>query len=175
MFNSKTSSSRSTFYNSTSSFKKKKKKIKKSPERIPLTETQILAPKTIKDIIEHAIQIADFHIRHKKYQKIFENRKIKREQNFITQDEEFTGYLPKTEEQYDWSFISKILGKIIYLESNGNLRIYDFKTDKYLLFNLSENNAENIIIASELYEYEQNAKCKMPIIYIISKFYFYEY
>ena len=134
-------------------------------EKLPLSETEILAKKTIKDIIEHSIQIADFHIRHKKYQRAYENRKIKREQNFITQDEQFTGYLPNTEEKYNWSFISKIIGKIIYLESNGNLKIYDFKTDMYLLFNLSENNSENIIIASELYEHEQSAQCYLFILY----------
>ena len=51
------------------------------------------------------------------------------------------------------------------MESDGNLKIYDFKTDMYLLFNLSENNSENIIIASELYEHEQSAQCYLFILY----------
>ena len=169
MFQSMNRSSRSTDFSSkqssTSSKRRKKKQIKKSLEQIPLSETEILAKKTIKDIIEHAIQIADFHIRHKRYQKAFENRKIKKEQNFVTPDQQFSGYLPKTEEKYDWSFISKLIGKIIYLESNGNLKIYDFKTDMYQLFNLSENNPEDTIIASELYEHEQSAKCNLFILY----------
>jgi len=168
MFQSMNRSSRSTVFSSkqssTSSKRRKKKQIKKSLEQIPLSETEILAKKTIKDIIEHAIQIADFHIRHKRYQKAFENRKIKKEQNFVTPDQQFSGYLPKTEEKYDWSFISKLIGKIIYLESNGNLKIYDFKTDMYQLFNLSENNPEDTIIASELYEHEQSAKCNLFIL-----------
>ena len=162
-------SSRSTVFSSkasnTSTKRRKKKLLKKSPERISLSETEILAKKTIKDIIEHAIQIADFHIRHKKYQRTYENRKIKREQNFITQDEEFNGYLPQTEDKYDWTFISKTIGKIIYLESNGDLKIFDFKTNMNLSFNLSENNPDNIIIASELYESEQIGKCNLLILY----------
>ena len=165
MYKSNTSSSRSTVYSSKKSTRRKKKYVIKSIERLPLSETEILAKKTIKDIIEHAIQIADFHIRHKKYQKSYENRKIKREQNFITQDEQFSGCLPQSNEKYDWSFISKILGKIIYLESNGDLKIYDFKTDMYLLFNLSEKNPDKMIIASELYEYEQNVTCHLFILY----------
>ena len=173
MFRSNTSSSRSTVYSSkqSSSSRRKKKFAIKSIERLPLSEIEILAKKTIKDIIEHAIQIADFHIRHKKYQKTYENRKIKREQNFITQDEQFSGCLPKSNEKYDWSFLSKILGKIIYLESNGDLKIYDFKTDMYLLFNLSEKNPNKTIIASELYEYEQNVTCHLFILYKDFTFY----
>ena len=165
-----TRSSRSTLYSSKDSSKastrRKKKLLLKSAEKVSLSETQILAKKTIKDIIEHSIQIADFHIRHKKYQRAFENRKIKREQNFITRDDEFAGYIPPTEEKYDWSFISKTIGKIIHLESNGQLKIYDFKTENNCLeFNLLDDNQENVIIASELYEHEQNAKCDLFVLY----------
>ena len=162
------SSSRSTMFsqrNNSSSKKRKKKKNIKIEEKVALSETEILAKKTIKDIIEHSIQIADFHMRHKRYQKAYENRKIKREQNFITPDEQFNGYIPNTKEKYDWIFISKIIGKIIYLESNGNLKLYDFKTDKYLLFNLSEDNQNKIIIASEIYEHEQNAKSDLFLLF----------
>ena len=163
------SSSRSTLFsqrgNNSSSKKRKKKKNIKIEEKVILSETEILAKKTIKDIIEHSMQIAVFHLRHKRYQKAYENRKIKREINFIIPDEQFSGYIPNTEEKYDWLFISKILGKIIYLESNGNLKIYDFNTDKYLSFNLIENNQEKIIISSELYEHEQRAKSLLFLLF----------
>ena len=168
MLKSSYASSRSTVFSSkqsNTSKRRKKKKLLKTPEKIILTETQILAKKTIKDIIEHSIQIADFHLRHKRYQKAFENRKIKREQNFISQDNEFSGSLPQTEKKYDWNFISRMLGKIIYLESNGDLKMYDFKTESFLSFNLSNDNQENIIISSELYEHEQTAKCNLFILY----------
>ena len=159
-------SSRSTqFGSNSSSRRRRRRRLKKPYEKPLLSEIQILSKKTVKDIIEHAIQIADFHIRHKKYQRAYENRKIKREQNFVNPDEQFSGYLPNTEDKYDFTFISKIIGKIIYLESNGNLRLYDFKTDQYLLFNLSGNNQNNKIIASEIYEHEQSGKCNLYILY----------
>ena len=169
MLKSNNLSSRSTVFSSKgtsgSSRRRRRKRLNKSMEPITLSDTQILAKRTVKDIIEHAIKIADFHLRHKKYQKTYENRKIKREQNFITPDEEFSGYLPKTEDRYDWSFISKLIGKIVYLESNGNLRLYDFRTDNYLLFNLSENDPDKKIISSELYEHEQTATSNLFLLY----------
>ena len=107
-------SSRSTFFSSQtvkSSSTKKKKKFKKTiPERVPLTATQILARNAIKDIIEHAIQIADFHIKHKINQRTYENRKVKKEQIFINKDELFKGSLPQdNKDYYNWTFISKLL------------------------------------------------------------------
>ena len=164
-------SSRSTFYNSKiskGSTSRKKKKIKqKKIEYIPLTETQILAKKTIKDIIEHAIQIADFHIKHKKNQKTYENRKIKKEINFINKDELFRGNLPQSKENYNWSFISKLLGKIIYIESNENLLLYQFNTSNSspLSFNLGGNDQNKTIISAELYENEANYQCYLLLLY----------
>ena len=170
MMKSSTTTSRSTVFNSKisskSSKRRKKKKLLKSIEKVSLSETEILAKKTIKDIIEHSIQIADFHIRHKRYQRAFENRKIKREQNFITPDGEFTGYIHQTEQKYDWSYISRIIGKIIHLESNGDLKIYDFNTENNCLqVNLLEDSQENVIIAAEFYEHEQSAKFELFILF----------
>ena len=97
MLKSNNLSSRSTVFSSKgtsgSSRRRRRKRLNKSMEPITLSDTQILAKRTVKDIIEHAIKIADFHLRHKKYQKTYENRKIKREQNFITPDEGMIGVL----------------------------------------------------------------------------------
>ena len=63
-------SSRSTqFGSNSSSRRRRRRRLKKPYEKPLLSEIQILSKKTVKDIIEHAIQIADFHIRHKKYQR----------------------------------------------------------------------------------------------------------
>ena len=118
-------SSRSTFFSSKtmkdSSIKKKKKQKKKQPERVPLTSSQILSNNIIKEIIEHAIQIADFHLKHKKNQKTYENRKVKYEKLFINKDDLFMGQLPHNDDKsYECTFISKLMGKIIYIESNDN-------------------------------------------------------
>ena len=171
MMKSSNLSSRSTFYNSkmsnTSTSRKKKKLKTKKAEYIPLSETQILAKKTIKDIIEHAIQIADFHIKHKKNQKTYENRKIKKELNFINKDSLFKGNIPHSIENYNWSFVSKLLGKIIYIESNENLILYDFdsRNESPLSFNLRESDQEKTIISAELFEHESNYKCNLLLVY----------
>ena len=164
-------SSRSTFYSSktfkNSKTKNKKKTKKKIPERIPLTSTQILANNMIKDIIEHAIQIADFHLTHKKNQKTYENRRVKREKIFINKDELFMGCLPHTDEtNYEWTFISKLIGKIIYIESNNNsLMIYNFNTESEnpLIFNLCENDKK--IISAELLENEVSNKSYLLLLF----------
>ena len=115
-------SSRSTFFSSRSmkaSSKKKKATKKILTQRTPLSETEILTKKIIHDIIECSIQIADFHIKHKKNQKTYENRQIKKVQNFISKDSLFIGNLPQqNRESNNWTFISKLLGKIIYVETN---------------------------------------------------------
>ena len=160
-------SSRSTFFSSQSvrsTSKKKKKRLKKAiPERIPLTATQILARNAIKDIIEHAIQIADFHIKHKKNQRTYENRKVKREQIFINKDELFKGNLPQDNKDcYNWTFISKLIAKIIYIESNNNLlQIYNFNTE-----------SEDIISFNFLFEKEKKIIAIMISLFLFM-IYFY--
>ena len=158
MMKSTSRSMRSTLYSSsgfkTSLSKKKKRAKKKQPERIPLTENQILARSTIKDIIEHAIQIADFHIKHKKNQRTYENRLVKREQIFINKDELFMGNLPLSDKKnYNFTFISKLIGKIIYIESSNNLlQIYNFNTkdENPIEFNFLFDDEQKKIIAAEL-------------------------
>ena len=164
-------SSRSTFFSSKtmkdSSIKKKKKQKKKQPERVPLTSSQILSNNIIKEIIEHAIQIADFHLKHKKNQKTYENRKVKYEKLFINKDDLFMGQLPHNDDKsYECTFISKLMGKIIYIESNDNsLMIYNFNTESEnpLIFNLSENNKK--IISAELLEHEASNKSYLLLLF----------
>ena len=170
MLKSSNLSSRSTFYSSKtmkSSTTKNKKSRKKILEPLPLTENQILMKKLIKDIIDHSIQIADFHLKHKKIQKTYENRKVRQEQNFITKDDLFIGSLPNiNKDNYNWTFISKILGKIIYVETNSDLlNIYNFKIENEIpiSFNLGLN--ERKIIAVELYENEKSTKSYLLILY----------
>ena len=62
---------------------------KKRYGKTSMSEQQVLARKIIKDIVEHSIKIADFNFSHKKYQKIFENKLIKKEEKCITQDSKF--------------------------------------------------------------------------------------
>ena len=165
-------SSRSTFFSSQtvkSSSTKKKKKFKKTiPERVPLTATQILARNAIKDIIEHAIQIADFHIKHKINQRTYENRKVKKEQIFINKDELFKGSLPQdNKDYYNWTFISKLIGKIIFVDSEKNLlQIYNFNTEseEVISFNFLFDKKKKIISA-ELYEHEKSKKCYLLLLY----------
>ena len=169
MLKSSNLSSRSTFFSS-NSFKntsRKRKAKKKVIERIPLTENQILAKKLIKDIIEHSIQIADFHLKHKKNQKTYENRQVKNELNFINKDELFIGSLPDiNKDEFNWYFISKLIGKIIYVESTPNLlRIFNFNTesDNPISFDLTNENKK--IISAELYEHESSIKCLLLLLY----------
>ena len=170
MMKSSTLSSRSTFFSSKSmkaSSKKKKTGKKLNTQRIPLSETEILSKKIIHDIIECSIQIADFYIKHKKNQKTYENRKIKHVQNFINKDSLFAGNIPqKNKESNNWTFISKLFGKIIYVETYPNiLMIYNFDTNSEtpLQFNLGLD--EKIIISAELYENEKNMKCMLLLLF----------
>ena len=170
MLKSSNLSSRSTFYSSKTmkgSSTKNKKSRKKILPPISLTENQILMKKLIKDIIEHSIQIADFHLKHKKNQKTYENRKVRKEQNFITKDDLFIGSLPNiNKDNYNWTFISKLLGKIINIETNTDLlNIYNFKIENEtpISFNLGLN--EKKIIAVELYENEKSTKSYLLILY----------
>ena len=170
MMKSSNLSSRSTFFSSRSmkaSSKKKKATKKILTQRTPLSETEILTKKIIHDIIECSIQIADFHIKHKKNQKTYENRQIKKVQNFISKDSLFIGNLPQqNRESNNWTFISKLLGKIIYVETNTNiLMIYNFDTNNEtpLQFNLGFD--EKKIISAELYENEKNMKCILLLLF----------
>ena len=150
----------------TNDVKKKKKTTKTS-----LSEKQLLARSIIKDIIEHSIRIADFNFSHKKYQKIFENRLIKKEVNFVTHDLYFSGQVfPSNNENHKWTFISRAIGKIITLELDGEIKLYDFNTKKHKIYQLPME--ENLkIISSEIYEHEQKADSRLLLLFQDFTFY----
>ena len=130
-----------------------------------MSAIHVLARKIIKDIIEHSIKIAILHTNHKKYQKIYENRNIKKEENIITKDSQFSGkiYSSKNSNQR-WKFISKSLGRIITIDNKGEIKLYSFNNQKSKIY-IIPNKDNNLIISSELYEHEQTADCRLLILY----------
>ena len=144
---------------------------KKRYGKTSMSEQQVLTRKIIKDIIEHSMKIADFNFSHKKYQKIFENRLIKKEENFITQDSSFCGKIfPSNDISHKWTFISKAIGKLITIEDNGEIKLYEFKTQNHKIYNIL-NDDNKIIIWAELYEYEQKADTRLLLLFQDFTFY----
>ena len=149
-------------------------KAKKKRTKLSMSEQQILGRNIIKDIVEHAIKIASFNSGHKKYQKIYENRLIKKEENYITQDYKFTGKINTSlkKDSYIWTFISKSIGKAITIEQNGEIKFYDFNTKRNKIFILNKENDENKkIISAEIYEYHQRADCRLLLLFQNFTFY----
>ena len=137
---------------------KKKRRGKKT-----MSEQQVLARKIIKDIIDHSIKIGNLHSNHKKFQNIFENRLIKKEENFVTPDSKFSGKIfPSNNANHKWTFLSKTIGRIITLEDNGEVKIYEFNTQRHKIYKISDINEK--IISAELYEHAQSANCKLLIL-----------
>ena len=137
---------------------KKKRRGKKT-----MSEQQVLARKIIKDIIDHSIKIGNLHSNHKKFQNIFENRLIKKEENFVTPDSRFSGKIfPSNNANHKWTFLSKTIGRIITLEDNGEVKIYEFNTQRHKIYKISDINEK--IISAELYEHAQSANCKLLIL-----------
>ena len=144
---------------------------KKRYGKTSMSEQQVLTRKIIKDIIEHSMKIADFNFSHKKYQKIFENRLIKKEENFITQDSNFGGKIfPSNDISHKWTFISKAIGKLITIEDNGEIKLYEFNTQNHKIYNIL-NDDNKIIIWAELYEYEQKADTRLLLLFQDFTFY----
>ena len=181
------SGSLSTLFTSkmkTSTSKSKKRKKSKKQEITP-SPIDILTKKIVKEIINNSIQTAEIHIQHKKYQKSYENRPIKKEQNFITFSDEFYKKFPEKVSDFEWCHVSKIIGQFIYIKGDGNTTISDFKDENkereeksnlsqendedmlspFLNFNLNQENNKNLIISSLLYEHEQRAECKLFLLY----------
>jgi hypothetical protein len=144
---------------------------KKKPSKASLSEKHLLARNIIKDIIEHSIRIAYFNFNHKKYQKIFENRSIKKEVNFLTHDSYFSGKIfPSDDESHKWTFISRAIGKIITIEENGEIKLYDFNTKQHKIYKLPKK--ENLkIICSEIDENDQNADSRLLFLFQDLTFY----
>ena len=120
----------------------------------------------IKNMVNKSMKIAEIKQYHKKSQNIFENNLVKIEENFIIEDENFSGRIyPGNNDSLKWVFISKSLGKIITLEDNAELKLYDFNTRRNNIFNLfSEEQEKKLIISAELYEHPQTAECKLLLL-----------
>ena len=145
---------------------------KRRNTKLSMTEQQVLARKIIKDIVEHSIKIADFNSSHKKYQKVFENRLIKKEENFITQDSIFSGKIcPSNKNGHIWTFISKAIGKIITIEEIGEIKLYDFNTKKNKVYIIKNEKKSNKIISTEIYEYDQQADSRLLLLFQDFSFY----
>ena len=130
-----------------------------------MSEQQILARKIIKDIVEHAIKIGNFNLGHKRFQNIFENRLIKKEENFVTQDSKFSGKIfPSNNDNHKWTFISRTLGKIITIEDNGEIKLYDFNLQSNKIYKIT-NEDNNKIISAELYEHDQTADTRLLVLF----------
>ena len=93
---------------------------KKRYGKASMSEQQVLVSKIIKDIIEHSIKIEDFNCGHKKYQKIFENRLIKKEEIFILKDTNFSGKIYSSNESNHIQafFVSFWLRNLLFFKNN---------------------------------------------------------
>ena len=120
----------------------------------------------IKNMVNKSMKIAEIKQYHKKSQNIFENNLVKIEENFIIQDENFSGRIyPGNNDSLKWIFISKSLGKIITIEDNGELKLYDFNTRRNNIYNIFiEDQEKKLIISAELYEHAQTAECKLLLL-----------
>ena len=125
----------------------------------------------LKSVINHSLKIAEIRKSHKKSQNIFENRLVKKEENFIINDSNFSGRIfPGNNDNLKWIFISKALGKIITVENIGEIKFYDFDTQKNDIYTINIEDKEKIISA-ELFEHEQTADSKLLILYDDLTFY----
>ncbi len=126
---------------------------------------QAYSRELIKDIVTHSMKIAEIKRYHKKSQNIFENRLIKKEENYIMSDSNFSGQIyPKNNSGLKWVFISKSLGKIITVENNGEIKLYEFNTRSSNVYNILNKEEFNLIISAELFEHAQTADCKLLIL-----------
>ena len=118
----------------------------------------------LRNVVNHSMKIAEIKQFHKKCQNIFENRLIKKEENFIIKDSNFIGRIyPKNNESHKWTFISKALGKIITIEDDSEIKLYDFNTQKNDIYIINQED-EKKIISAELYEHGSTADSKLLIL-----------
>ena len=126
----------------------------------------------INSIVTHSVKIAQIKKSHKKFQKIFENRLIKKEENFILKDTNFTGRIyPSNNDNLKWTFISKTLGKLITVENTGEIKLYDFNTKKHNVYTINSEEDEVKLLSVELFEHEPTAECKLLLLYQDLTFY----
>ena len=76
----------------------------KAPKVSSLNEVREL----IKNMVNRSMQIAEIKNYHKKNQNIFESRLIKKEENYVIKDSNFSGRIyPQNNESLKWAFISR--------------------------------------------------------------------
>ena len=86
----------------------------------------------------------------------------------MIRDTNFTGRIyPKNNESFKWVYISKVLGRIITVENDGEIKLYILNTQRHNIYDIfsEEDKEKNLkIISSELYELVQTAECKLLVI-----------
>ena len=147
--NSGVGTSKSTNLSTSKGTIKGMKSLSKSTGK--LTSGVIFIKDYVNDMISHSAEIGEFHIIHRKNQRKYENRIIKKELNFISADNQFNGaLLPNS--NGTWRFISKIQNRILSVDVRGVLTSYSFDCSDRVSYNLNnffESDSE--IIACELF------------------------
>ena len=129
----------------------------------------------LNSIVTHSVKIAQIRQSHKRFQNIFENRLIKKEENFILKDTNFTGRIyPTNNDNLKWTFISKTLGKLITVENTGEIKLYDFNTQNHNIYTINNEEDEVKLLSVELFEHEPTAECKLLLLYQDLTFLFYQ-
>ena len=161
--NSGVGTSKSTNLSTSKNTIKGMKSLSKSTGK--LTSGVIFIKDYVNEMISHSAEIGEFHIIHRKNQRKYENRIIKKELNFISADNQFNGaLLPNS--NGTWRFISKIQNRILSVDVRGVLTSYSFDCSDRVSYNLNnffESDSE--IIACELFENVINAECKLILLY----------
>ena len=133
--------------------------------QMKLTANLIFIKDFLNDMIKHSAGIGEFHIIHRKNQKKYENRIVKKEINLINADNQFNGaLLPNS--NGTWRFISHSLNKILSIDPRGVLTSYSFdckQRQSYNLTNFFEKDC--FIISCELFESVLTAESKIILLY----------
>lgn len=133
--------------------------------QMKLTANLIFIKDFLNEMITHSAEIGEFHIIHRKNQKKYENRIVKKEINLINADNQFNGaLLPNS--NGTWRFISHSLNKILSIDPRGVLTSYSFdckQRQSYNLTNFFEKDC--FIISCELFERVSTAESKIILLY----------
>ena len=147
-----------------------------NPKTTRIKTSKIAAQNNVREllnsIVTHSVKIAQIKQSHKKFQNIFENRLIRKEENFILKDTNFTGRIyPSNNDNLKWTFISKTLGKIITVENTCEIKLYDFNTQNHNIYTINNEENEVKLLSVELFEHEATAECKLLLLYQDLTFY----
>lgn len=166
------SQSASTMRGTAATSSSTKKKSKSSRDALSSTNKPfqmkpecIFLKDLIKEMISHSAEIGEFHLVHKKNQKKFEDRKVKKELTFIEKDYEFNGALDPNSNS-TWRFISNLHYLILSVDDNGMLTIYSCDCNYKRTINLTNfYERDSTIIACELYENISTFESKLLLLY----------